>query len=126
MLVNKLLKTKKLQTLHFKQTFQPIVWIFTEVMGSKPGYLLKSFSFYLQWRDITKDKWKIEYQNCERGFRIVCWGKIAENPEFQWMKKCTLGIALNLLVIKNLLILELRADIYSISSVMEILLVGQN
>ena len=70
-------------------------------MGSKPGYLLKSFSYYLKLKDITKEKWKIEYQNCERGFRIACWDKIAENPEFQWMKKCILGIALNLLVIKN-------------------------
>ena len=31
----------------------------------------------------------------------ILQGKIAENLEFQWMKKCTLGIALNLLVIKN-------------------------
>ena len=44
-------------------TFPPIIWIFTKVMGSNPGYLLKSFLLYqtlLWWKQIKCIHVKIE------------------------------------------------------------------
>ena len=48
---NLLIMPSNILPLHFKQTFPPIIWIFTEfavkVMGSNTGYLLRSFLLYL-------------------------------------------------------------------------------
>ena len=54
--VNKHLKTKSLLTspsnalsYYLKKTFPPTIWIFPEVMGSNPGYPVKSFLLYPIW-----------------------------------------------------------------------------
>ena len=53
--------------LHLKQTFVPIIWIFTEGMGSNPGYLIKSFLIYLAVGAATI--WLLD-------LAIFCWEEV--------------------------------------------------